>query len=147
MANLKLKLSDKSQAIHFKRTAIRSIKIELTQMKAVKNSSNNIRVLGRAVTCKAAPKINSSKLHPIAVVNPKSKSLWYSRSLSLSRNRNVIRSTCTLLSRSTDRALIACDKNRFTRLVGWLWTLECRFRNGRFNLSVTFVWNKMKSGL
>uniref|UniRef100_A0A1A9V6N3 Uncharacterized protein n=1 Tax=Glossina austeni TaxID=7395 RepID=A0A1A9V6N3_GLOAU len=90
-----VKLSDKSQTIHFKRTANNSINMAQTHTKAVKKSSNRINVLGKAVTCKAAPNINSSKEQPMAVVNPKSKSFRYSRSLSLSRNLNVIRSTCS----------------------------------------------------
>uniref|UniRef100_A0A1B0A5H0 Uncharacterized protein n=1 Tax=Glossina pallidipes TaxID=7398 RepID=A0A1B0A5H0_GLOPL len=91
----RVKLSDKSQTIHFKRTANNSINMAQTHTKAVKKSSKRINVLGKAVTCKAAPNINSSKEQPIAVVNPKSKSFRYSRSLSLSRNLNVIRSTCS----------------------------------------------------
>lgn len=139
MAMRRLKLSEMSQMIHLSRTASNSINMALTQMKAVRKSSSRMKVRGNAVTCNAAPRISRSREHPIAVVNPKSKSLWYSRSLSLCRKRSVKRSTCSDLSQSTDRALIACDRNRFTRFVGW-WcaATEWRFRNGRLNLSATF---------
>lgn len=75
MAMRRLKLSDMSQMIHLSRTASSSISMALTQMKAVRKSSSSMKVLGNAVTCSAAPKINSNSEHPIAVVKPKSKSL------------------------------------------------------------------------
>lgn len=137
MAIRNVKLCDKSQLIHFKRTANKSIKTALTHTKAVRNSSNSIKVLGRAVTCKAAPNISNKREQPIAVVKPKSKSLRYSLSLSLSRNLSVIRSTCSDLSQSTERAFMACERKRFTRFVGWWWTDEWRLRKGLLNLSVT----------
>lgn len=133
----KVKLCDKSQLIHFKRTANNNIKTALTHTKAVRKSNNNIRVLGRAVTCKAPPNISNNNEQPIAVVKPKSKSLRYSLSLSLSLNLNVIRSTCSDLSQSTERALMACERKRLTRFVGWWCTDEWRLRKGLLNLSVT----------
>lgn len=50
IANLNEKLCDKSQNIHFSRTASSNIKMELIQINAVKNSSNKIKVRGNADT-------------------------------------------------------------------------------------------------
>lgn len=142
MAMRSEKLSEISQMIHLRRTASSSIRMALTQMKAKRKSSSRMRVRGRAVTWSAAPRMSNSREQPMAVVKPRSKSLWYSRSMSLCRNRRVNRSTCSDLSQSTDRALIAWERNRFTRFVGWWWAAtECRFRNGLLNLSATFDWD------
>lgn len=51
MANRNEKLCDRSQNIHFSRTASSNIKMELIQINAVKNSSNKIKVRGNADTC------------------------------------------------------------------------------------------------
>lgn len=50
IANLSEKLCDRSQNIHLSRTASSSIKMELIQINAVKNSSNKIKVRGNADT-------------------------------------------------------------------------------------------------
>lgn len=69
------KLSEISQMIHFRRTASNSISMELTQMNAVRNNSNRIKVRGNAVTCNAAPRMSNNREQPMAVVKPRSKSL------------------------------------------------------------------------
>lgn len=46
MAILNVKLCARSQKIHFNRTANKSIRIEQIQIKAVRESSNKIRVRG-----------------------------------------------------------------------------------------------------
>lgn len=71
------------------------------------------------LACNAALSINNKILQPMASEKPKSKSCWYCRSLSRSRNRNVTRRTWALLSRSTLRASIACDRYLLTRFEGW----------------------------
>lgn len=88
------KLCDRSQKIHFSLTASSSIRIELIQMNAVRNRSSSIKVRGNAeicngrsrqpgslrgdhpghLTCNPALRINNSKLQPMAVVKPRSKS-------------------------------------------------------------------------
>lgn len=68
------KLRDKSQKIHFNRTASNSISIELIQTKAVKNSNNKICVRGNAVTCRPALRINSNRLQHMADEKPRSRS-------------------------------------------------------------------------
>lgn len=50
MANRNEKLCDKSQNIHFSRTASSNIRMELIQINAVKNSNSKIKVRGNADT-------------------------------------------------------------------------------------------------